>query len=55
MRIDLERDEVELVVDALHVFRQRLLALGTRKSETVARRAIGLANEIEEGKRTVRQ
>ncbi len=53
MRIEITRDELELIVDALHVFEQRLLTLGTRKSGLIGRNAKGLADAIETGKRTV--
>jgi hypothetical protein len=53
MRIEISRDETDLIVDALHVFEQRLKRLGTRKSNAIGKMASGLANAIAEGKRTV--
>jgi hypothetical protein len=53
VRIELERDELELVVDALHVFEHRLLRLHTRNSGRIARLSSALADAIEQGKRTV--
>jgi hypothetical protein len=53
VRIEISRDETELIVDALRVFEHRLKRLGTRKSGIIGRMANQLAIEIGEGKRTV--
>jgi exopolyphosphatase/pppGpp-phosphohydrolase len=55
MRIEIDRDEMRLVVDALLVFALRVKDLGTRRSKVVATQAKQLADQMENGERTVRE